>query len=143
MVAYYQWTPFFLIFAAMLFYLPCVLWRTLSARSGIVLNEIAGFATSLDQYPTFANQLSRTTKMRAIAAHLSSLHPRGKFLFFSNFISASAFGHRFEWWLPPRESSWWHFITEEWRYQQAYLATLYLAMKVTNFACWLDVWRYS
>jgi hypothetical protein len=77
LIAYYQWTPFFLVFSALLFYSPCVVWRKLSAKSGLVLNEIVGFAKSaVEQCPTGAmmyqpNFHGRTAKLRGIAAHLS------------------------------------------------------------------------
>lgn len=34
MVAYYQWTPFFLVISAFMFYLPCLIWRLLYDKSG-------------------------------------------------------------------------------------------------------------
>ena len=73
-VAYYQWTPFFLVFSAVLFYSPCVVWRKLSAKSGLVLNEIVGFAMAVDHCPTVNNAISRTAKLRGIAAHLSEFY---------------------------------------------------------------------
>ncbi|UJR21619.1 hypothetical protein I4U23_024697 [Adineta vaga] len=37
---YYQWTPFILLLMALFFYLPRLIWRTLSIRSGIDLLDI-------------------------------------------------------------------------------------------------------
>ncbi len=37
---YYQWTPFIILLMALFFYLPRLIWRTLSVRSGIDLLDI-------------------------------------------------------------------------------------------------------
>ncbi len=34
MVSYYQWTPFFLVICAFVFYSPCLIWRLLYDKSG-------------------------------------------------------------------------------------------------------------
>lgn len=40
MIPYYQWMPMILLVQALLFYLPCMVWRTLNGRSGIDVNNI-------------------------------------------------------------------------------------------------------
>lgn len=40
MIPYYQWIPMILLVQALLFYLPCMVWRTLNGRSGIDVNNI-------------------------------------------------------------------------------------------------------
>jgi len=37
---YYQWTPFIILLMALFFYLPRLIWRALSVRSGIDLLDI-------------------------------------------------------------------------------------------------------
>jgi innexin len=37
---YYQWTPFIILLMALFFYLPRLIWRALSVRSGIDLQDI-------------------------------------------------------------------------------------------------------
>uniref|UniRef100_A0A914D3G2 Innexin n=1 Tax=Acrobeloides nanus TaxID=290746 RepID=A0A914D3G2_9BILA len=44
MISYYQWTPFFLIICAFMFYSPCLVWRLLYDKSGIRLKDIVAFA---------------------------------------------------------------------------------------------------
>jgi len=40
MIPYYQWIPMILLIQALLFYLPCMVWRTFNGRSGIDVNNI-------------------------------------------------------------------------------------------------------
>ncbi|GMT10764.1 hypothetical protein PFISCL1PPCAC_2061, partial [Pristionchus fissidentatus] len=44
-ISYYQWVPFFLLLQAFLYYVPCLMWRLMSDKSGIRLNDIVQMAT--------------------------------------------------------------------------------------------------
>ncbi|VDP07117.1 unnamed protein product [Heligmosomoides polygyrus] len=44
-ISYYQWVPFFLLIQAFLYYIPCLMWRLMSDKSGIRLNDIVQMAT--------------------------------------------------------------------------------------------------
>uniref|UniRef100_A0A0K0D2M7 Innexin n=1 Tax=Angiostrongylus cantonensis TaxID=6313 RepID=A0A0K0D2M7_ANGCA len=44
-ISYYQWVPFFLLIQAFLYYIPCLMWRFMSDKSGIRLNDIVQMAT--------------------------------------------------------------------------------------------------
>jgi len=56
MITYYQWVPLILLVQALLFYLPCVLWRTLNARSGIDLNNIVEASESFQNSAVAASK---------------------------------------------------------------------------------------
>lgn len=36
-ISYYQWVPFFMLLQAFLYYIPCLMWRLMSDKSGISL----------------------------------------------------------------------------------------------------------
>ncbi|OAF70141.1 hypothetical protein A3Q56_02040 [Intoshia linei] len=40
MIPYYQWVPIILLLQALMFYIPCLFWRTLNSRSGINVDSI-------------------------------------------------------------------------------------------------------
>ncbi|PAV80098.1 hypothetical protein WR25_11846 isoform A [Diploscapter pachys] len=44
-ISYYQWVPFFLLIQAFLYYIPCLMWRLMSDKSGIRMNDIVQMAT--------------------------------------------------------------------------------------------------
>uniref|UniRef100_A0AC34QXH6 Innexin n=1 Tax=Panagrolaimus sp. JU765 TaxID=591449 RepID=A0AC34QXH6_9BILA len=44
-ISYYQWVPFFLLLEAFFYYVPCLMWRLMSDKSGIRLNDIVQMAT--------------------------------------------------------------------------------------------------
>ena len=46
MLPYYQWVPLILLFQALLFYLPRLLWRTLNNRAGIDVDNVVAAAES-------------------------------------------------------------------------------------------------
>jgi hypothetical protein len=52
-ISYYQWVPIMLLVQAFLFYLPCLVWRVFSDRSGININNLAEAAETIQNalYP--------------------------------------------------------------------------------------------
>ena len=52
-IGYYQWVPIVLLVQAFLFYLPCLLWRVFSDRSGINVNNLVEAAETIQNalYP--------------------------------------------------------------------------------------------
>ena len=45
-IPYYQWVPLILLVQALVFYLPCLLWRSLNSKSGIDVNNIVEAAVT-------------------------------------------------------------------------------------------------
>jgi hypothetical protein len=52
-IKYYQWVPVVLLVQAFLFYLPCLVWRVFSERSGININNLVEAADTIQNalYP--------------------------------------------------------------------------------------------
>ena len=46
-IPYYQWVPVILLVQGLLFYLPCLFWRSMNARSGIDVNNVVESAEVL------------------------------------------------------------------------------------------------
>ncbi|CAF0765923.1 unnamed protein product [Didymodactylos carnosus] len=55
-VKYYQWTPFILLFQAVLFYLPRMMWRSLSAKSGINIVNLVDAALNYQTADRFEDR---------------------------------------------------------------------------------------
>uniref|UniRef100_A0A0K0G0H5 Innexin n=1 Tax=Strongyloides venezuelensis TaxID=75913 RepID=A0A0K0G0H5_STRVS len=76
MISYYQWTPFFLVISAFLFYSPCLIWRVMYDRSGIRLKDIMAFGNDrANIQPTM-----RQKNVNGLAVHLTSIF-RHRFCF--------------------------------------------------------------
>ena len=45
-ISYYRWVPIFLLVQALLFYIPCQIWRSLNNKSGIDVNKIVETAVA-------------------------------------------------------------------------------------------------
>lgn len=56
MLKYYQWTPFILLFQALLFYLPRMIWRTLNDKSGLDLQELVEAVNSSNSQSNFGER---------------------------------------------------------------------------------------
>lgn len=59
-LSYYQWVPVMLLIQALLFYLPCIIWRLLNGQSGINVDRIVSLASDA-QYESPDNRI-RTIK---------------------------------------------------------------------------------
>uniref|UniRef100_A0A183BXY0 Innexin n=1 Tax=Globodera pallida TaxID=36090 RepID=A0A183BXY0_GLOPA len=91
------------------------LWRKLAAKSGLVLSEIVAIAKTVDQSPPVQNVNLRTAKLQGISTHLTS-----------------AFRHRLKWHNAFGNMQFcerWE-LNESIRYHEAYLAILYLSIKM-------------
>ncbi|KAL3112961.1 hypothetical protein niasHT_013426 [Heterodera trifolii] len=114
-LSYYQWTPFFLILCAFCFYSPCLLWRKLSAKSGLVLSEIVAIAKGIDQSTAPQSLGMRTAKVQGIATHLASAF-RHRLKWHRTFVRMG-FRDRFK-------------FSESIHYNENYLSVLYLSIKM-------------
>lgn len=53
---YYQWVPVVLLLQALLFYIPCIIWRILNSQSGINIDRIVSLSTEA-QYESPDNRI--------------------------------------------------------------------------------------
>ena len=63
MISYYQWVPFIMMFQAILAFVPCLLWRFLSKRSGINMAGVMDAARHCSQ----AHYLEIREKVRTVS----------------------------------------------------------------------------
>ena len=75
MLKYYQWTPFILLFQAMLFYLPRMIWRSLNDKSGL---DIQSLVDAVHQYHSDA---AKYTDKEILLNYLTNL--------FNEYVSAN------------------------------------------------------
>ena len=69
---YYQWVPIILMVQALLFHLPCTVWRSLSAKSGIDLNDFIEKAEVLPCLPEPDEPDEESLRSKALR-HLSGI----------------------------------------------------------------------
>lgn len=55
-IRYYQWVPFLLLFQAILFYIPRIIWRTLNVRSGLDLVNLVDAAIKYESVDKFGDR---------------------------------------------------------------------------------------
>lgn len=67
MLKYYQWTPFILLFQAVLFYFPRMIWRSLSDKSGL---DIQGLVDAIYSYH---NDAAKYTDREVLMNYLTNL----------------------------------------------------------------------
>ncbi|KAI3420909.1 hypothetical protein GPALN_014537 [Globodera pallida] len=110
MISYYQWTPFFLVICAFLFYSPCLIWRVLYTKSGIRIKDIIAFANDRSNI----QPKMREANIKGMSAHLSSVF-RHRFRFGHGHLHP--YHHRF-------------LRVLNLRFYEAYLTFLYMGIKV-------------
>lgn len=55
-IRYYQWVPFLLLFQAILFYIPRIIWRTLNVRSGLDIVNLVDAAIKYESVDKFSDR---------------------------------------------------------------------------------------
>lgn len=60
-ISYYQWVPLLLLCQAMMFYLPCMIWRFLNNKAGVDLNNLIEVALAL-QHTAYAETREKTIR---------------------------------------------------------------------------------
>lgn len=108
-ITYYQWTAFYLLFAAACFRIPSLIWRSLSDWSGIKIKEIVKLA--LD---------SGNVKPEIKRANIKSIscHLQGALRFHRRLKKRNIEPSRFSWLFNP--------------YSSAYLAIIFLVSKFSS-----------
>lgn len=61
MIGYYQWVPLILLMQALMFYLPCMVWRFMNNKAGIDVNNIVEAASSL-QHTAYVESRDKTVR---------------------------------------------------------------------------------
>ncbi|CAD5209187.1 unnamed protein product [Bursaphelenchus xylophilus] len=107
MISYYQWSPFFLVLCAFLFYSPCLIWRILYTKSGIKLTDLMLFANDKSNIQPHR----RESNLRGMSIHLGSI-----FQHRYKFGTEHGYHHKY-------------FRLLNLRYYEAYLTLLYLGIK--------------
>ncbi len=67
MISYYQWVPLLLLCQAVLFYLPCMVWRFLNNKAGINLHNLIEVAIAVE-HTSYAETRDKT--VRYMSKHL-------------------------------------------------------------------------
>ena len=63
MIPYYQWVPLILLGQALLFFLPCLFWRTLNDRSGVTINSVVEEGWTFYESETAGEREERLKRM--------------------------------------------------------------------------------
>lgn len=78
-IGYYQWVPMILLCQALLFYLPCMVWRFFNNKAGIDVNNIVEASMTL-QHTAYADTRDKTVRFMAkhLDRYLGSTRPYRK-----------------------------------------------------------------
>lgn len=69
---YYQWIPFILLFQAMLFMIPNLIWHTLSGKTGVEVSVLGHNAKKLDSFDSDKRNRTIDQLTRHVSIYLSS-----------------------------------------------------------------------
>ena len=117
MLKYYQWSPFILLFMALCFYFPRMLWRSLNHRSGLDIEKLVNAAMKQEQ-----QESQREERDKTVAYIFDSIR-----MYVENRYSSSAHSyHR------PKTATqkFWYYVTF-WRHRHlsAYIFVLFTFVK--------------
>lgn len=105
-ITYYQWTPFYLLFAAACFRIPICIWKSLSDYSGIKIKEIVKMALNNENVKP---EIKRAN-IKSISCHL-----QGALRFHRRLKRRNIEPHRLSWLFNP--------------YSSAYVSLVFLGVK--------------
>lgn len=91
-IGYYQWVPFVLALQAVLFYMPCLIWRLLNWQSGITVKGVVNMAQDVQNMQID----KRKESVSVVAAHIhDALDSQRKLSSSSRFLGMLLYGKHY------------------------------------------------
>lgn len=117
MLKYYQWSPFILLFMALCFYFPRMLWRSLNNKSGLDIEKLVDEAMKLEQNDNMVDERKKTVKfiVESLKLYIENRYQTG----------VPAYQHRN---LP--QQCWYYLTFWRHRHLTSYLVVLFTSVKL-------------